>query len=187
MVGVPHDPGGLRTTGPSPTRDLEELIRLRDLRGLRQAVAGWTPSEIADLIDRLPAREGGVLFRLLPRHLLAEVFEFLDSGRQKRVVEDLAKEADLLTELLGDLSADDRTALLEELPGEAAQRLLTLLPPEERRIAITLLGYPEGSVGRLMAPDYVAVRPGWTVEEALAHVRQYGKDSETFDVLYVVD
>jgi magnesium transporter len=128
-----------------------------------------------------------VLFRLLPRHLLAEVFEFLDSGRQKRVVEDLAKEGDLLTALLDDLSADDRTALLEELPGEAAQRLLNLLSPEERRIAVTLLGYPEGSVGRLMAPDYVALRPGWTVPEALAHVRRYGKDSETLDVLYVVD
>jgi magnesium transporter len=150
-------------------------------------VTGWTPPEIADLIDRLPAREGVVLFRLLPRHLLAEVFEFLDPGRQKRIVEDLAKEGDLLTALLDDLSADDRTALLEELPGEAAQRLLNLLSPEERRIAVTLLGYPEGSVGRLMAPDYVALRPGWTVPEALAHVRRYGKDSETLDVLYVVD
>ena len=163
------------------------MIQAGDLRGLRQAVAGWTPPEIADLVDRLPAREGVVLFRLLPRHLLAEVFEFLDSHRQKRIVQDLATERGLLTELLSDLSADDRTALLEELPGEAAQRLLNLLPPDERRVAITLLGYPEGSVGRLMAPAYVAVRPGWTVQEALAHVRQYGKDSESLDVLYVVD
>jgi len=89
--------------------------------------------------------------------------------------------------LLNDLPPDDRTAILEELPGKVAQRLLTMLSPEENRIAITLLGYPEESIGRLMTTDYVAVKPHWTVKETLEHIRRFGKDSETLNVVYVVD
>src|SRR4030065_1528062 len=82
---------------------------------------------------------------------------------------------------------DDRTEFLEELPGEATQRLLNLLSPEDRKETLQLLGYPEESVGRLMTPDYVAVRPGWTIDQALEHIRNRGRDSETINVIYVVD
>ena len=62
-----------------------------------------------------------------------------------------------------------------------------LLTPEERRVAQALLGYPEGSVGRLMTPDLVAVDAGWTVKEVLDYIREHGQDSETLNVIYVVD
>jgi magnesium transporter len=85
------------------------------------------------------------------------------------------------------MSPDDRTALLEELPSAAARQLIKLLTPEERHIAQSLLGYPEGSVGRLMTPDFIAVHEDWTVKEVLDHVREFGQDSETLNVIYVVD
>jgi magnesium transporter len=65
--------------------------------------------------------------------------------------------------------------------------LIRLLTPEERRVAQALLGYPEGSVGRLMTPDLIAVDPGWTVRETLDYIRENGQDSETLNVIYVVD
>jgi len=89
--------------------------------------------------------------------------------------------------ILNEMSADDRTMLLEELPAAATQQLLNLLSPEERATAVKLLGYPEGSIGRLMTPDYVRVRPEWRVEHALDHIRRYGHDSETLSILYVID
>jgi magnesium transporter len=89
--------------------------------------------------------------------------------------------------ILNEMSPDDRTALLEEMPSAAARQLIRLLTPEERRIATALLGYPEGSVGRLMTPDFVAVRENWTVKEVLDYVREHGQDSETLNFIYVVD
>jgi magnesium transporter len=65
--------------------------------------------------------------------------------------------------------------------------MIARLSAEERQVARTLLGYPEESVGRLMTPDYVAVREDWTVREVLDHIRGHGKDSETLDVIYIVD
>src|SRR6058998_1812524 len=89
--------------------------------------------------------------------------------------------------ILNEMSPDDRTALLEEMPSAAARQLIRLLTPEERKIATALLGYPENSVGRLMTPDFIAVKDDWTVQQVLDDIRQHGQDSETLNVLYVVD
>src|SRR5262249_41051992 len=89
--------------------------------------------------------------------------------------------------LLNNMAPDDRTMFLEELPAAATRQLLSLLTPAERSVALSLLGYPERSVGHLMAPYYVAVREGWTVREVLDYVRAHGQDSETLNVIYVVD
>jgi len=167
--------------------EIRELIQAGNLRELRQVIADWTAPEIASLIDELPAEDGVVLFRLLPRELATETFEYLSHETQEKLIEDLAQNRERLADLLNDLSPDDRTALFEELPGPVAHALLNMLSPEERKISIQLLGYPEDSVGRLMTPDYVWVRPGWTVAESLDHIRKYGRDSETLDVIYVID
>jgi magnesium transporter len=39
----------------------------------------------------------------------------------------------------------------------------------------------------LMTPDYLAVKPHWTINQVLTYIRKYGKDSETLNVIYVVD
>jgi magnesium transporter len=65
--------------------------------------------------------------------------------------------------------------------------VLVLLTPEERAVAVKLLGYPDGSIGRLMTPHYVAVREGWTVAQVLDYIRAHGESSETLNVIYVVD
>ncbi len=89
--------------------------------------------------------------------------------------------------ILNEMSPDDRTALLEELPGAAAKQLIHLLSFEERKIAQTLLGYPQNSVGRLMTPDYIAVKPEWTIEETLKFIRENAEDKETLNIIYVID
>ena len=104
---------------------------------------------------------------------------------QQQLLRGMAHEQ--VVSILNEMSPDDRTALLEELPSAAARQLIRLLTPEERRIAQALLGYPEGSVGRLMTPDLIAVDAGWTVKETLDYVREHGQDSETLNVIYVVD
>ncbi|MGV3656380.1 MAG: magnesium transporter, partial [Chitinophagaceae bacterium] len=83
--------------------------------------------------------------------------------------------------------ADDRTAFLEELPGIVVRELIKLLDPDERRITLSLLGYPENSLGRLMTPDYVYVYEKNTVAQVLDTIRRVGKNSETIDVIYVIN
>ena len=89
--------------------------------------------------------------------------------------------------LLNDMAPDDRTLLFGELPANVTKHLLSLLTPEERSEAVTLLGYAPGTIGRLMTPHYIAVREDWSVSRVMDFVREHGQDSETLNVLYVVD
>src|SRR6185437_10481158 len=124
-------------------------------------------------------------FRLLPRKDAAATFEYLEQNQREALLKTLSKED--VASLLNEMAPDDRTMFLEELPASATRELLALLTPQERAIAVTLLGYPDGSIGRLMTPDYVAVRENWTIPLVLDYVRTHGQDSETLNVLYVVD
>lgn len=165
--------------------EIRSLIEARNFAGLREIFRDWPRADVAEVILDLPADDRVIIFRVLPAALAADVFEYLDVEAQQELLHSMAKEQ--VVAILNEMSPDDRTALLEEMPSAAARQLIRLLTPEERRIAQALLGYPEGSVGRLMTPDLVAVRGHWTVKEVLDYVREHGRDSETLNFIYVVD
>ncbi|MFA6233965.1 MAG: magnesium transporter [Bacteroidota bacterium] len=167
--------------------EIEELILNKNFDELQEALEVFEPAEVAALIGELDKTDAVVLFSALPGTLSPQVFEYLPHKDQTALVEEMAGDTELLSELLNDLSPDDRTAFLEELPTSAVQRLLGLLDPQERAVAVRLLGYAEDSVGRLVTTDYVALRPEWTVEESFRQIRRFGRDSETINVIYVVD
>src|SRR6266516_4487650 len=165
--------------------EIRSLIEARDFAGLRELFSEWPPADVAEVIVDMPADDRVIIFRVLPAALAADVFEYLDIEAQQELLRCMAHEQ--VVAILNEMSPDDRTALLEEMPSAAARQLIQLLTPEERRVARALLGYPEGSVGRLMTPDFVAVRQNWTVKEVLDYVREHGQDSETLNFIYVVD
>jgi magnesium transporter len=165
--------------------DLETLIRQRDFAALRARLTGESPPDIAAALDSLTVEDQVLTFRVLPRDLAADVFEYLPFEQQEQLLRAMAREE--VAAILNEMAADDRTALLDELPATVTQQLLNLLSPQERAVATQLLGYPEGSVGRLMTPEYVRVRPEWTIAYALDHIRRYGRDSETLNHFFVID
>ena len=167
-----------------PKEQFSELIQTEDVLEIRDFLNNQNISEVAELIYEFPEYESQIMGHL-SIHRASSTFKILDVPTQKRIIQELP--AFKSAELLNDLSADDRTAFLEELPSEVVKELIKTLDPEERKITLSLLGYPEGSVGRLMTPEYIAVERDWTVNEVIDHIREVGKDSETIDVIYVVD
>ncbi len=163
---------------------IEEALRARRFAVARDLLAEGEPATIADLIQDLEPSDRALVFRVLQRPVAADVFEYLTPEYQEELLKALGRED--VAGILNEMAPDDRTALLEELPASATRHLMNLLTPAERQIARTLLGYPDDSIGRLMTPDYVAVRSVWTVEKALEHIRRYGEDSETLNTVYVV-
>lgn len=165
-------------------KKVEQLLALGASPELQELLDGMNFSEVATLMEEL---EGSRAFILSAMSLnrAVNVFRILDFNRQEEII--LALPAAKVAELINELPPDDRTAILGELPSQAVKELIRLLRPEERKITLALLGYPEDSVGRIMTPDYIAVRPEWTVQEVLDLIRRNGKNSETIDVIYVVD
>ncbi|MDN5354347.1 MAG: magnesium transporter [Candidatus Cloacimonadota bacterium] len=164
-----------------------ELIENKDWKALKNSLNELDANLIAELIEEISEEDEVIFFKLLNRTQSKEVFQLLSYEKQEEIIDNLANNIQRLTNLINDIEPDDRTALFEKLPGKVKQRLIQLLSPEERQITVQLLGYPEDSVGRLMTPEYIAVKPSDTVEHTLQHIRKYGKDSETLNVVYIVD
>ena len=165
--------------------EIKDMIARRDFAGLRETFSEFPAVDAAELIVELPEDERAIVFRILPHALAADVFEYCEPDAQEQLLKAMSSEQ--AAAVLNEMSPDDRTALLEELPGNAVAQLLALLTPEERKVAQQLLNYPEGSVGRLMTPDFVSVRDAWSIQQVLEHIRKFGQDSETLNVIYVTD
>ncbi len=165
--------------------EIQELIKNRKWKDLRDAVEEWPVPEIAELMMGLEKEDRVLFFRTLPRDLESNVFSHLDSEQQNALLEELTDNE--TKQLLSNLAPDDRAALINELPAELTKQMMSLLNQEDLKEVRQLLGYPEESVGRFMTPDYVAVNYDWTIKKALEHIRKTAKESETINVIYVTD
>jgi magnesium transporter len=165
--------------------EVRELIREGRYSELREALHGIPYADTADILGELSPAEAAVAFRFLQRDDAGEVFAYLSPERQEQMIAELGADGSL--RVIEAMEPDDRVKLLDELPAEVCHRIVASLSPEKRRVTQAILGYPPRSVGRLMTPDYVKIRPEWTVAQALEHIRRTGRDAETVNVVYVID
>lgn len=161
------------------------MIRAQQWGELRETLHELPGADVAEIFSELDPADAAVAFRFLYRDDAGEVFSYLEPEKQEELIAKLGDEG--ARRVIEAMSTDDRVRLLDELPSTVAQRLIASLNPEERKATLAVLGYPAESVGRLMTPDYVAVRADWTVERALQHLRRHGRDAETINVVYIID
>jgi magnesium transporter len=141
--------------------------------------------DVAEVIIDLPPEQEGIIFRMLPRDRAAVVFSYLPLEQQEQLLHSLSNEQS--RSIFEQMTPDDRARLLQEMPAAVTRRLLDNLTPDELRATRTLLGYPEGTAGRYMTPEYVTLDPEMTAAEALTRIRKVGRGKETLHTLYVVD
>lgn len=168
-----------------PQPSINSLIKEGDVEALSEALNVLSPFELAELIANKQEEDQSVLFRALSQPVALQTYDFLPPQTQRKLLHKMPTMQ--VASLLKALSPDDRTSFLQELPRSVIDELVKLLPHDERILTLKLLGYPEGSIGHLMTPDYIAVKMDWTIEEVLDHIQAYGHDSETINVIYVVD
>lgn len=167
------------------TADILQQLASEDLAALATTLAPLPDAELVPVFERLTLRQRAVMFRLLPKESAVAIFDALDPALQGDLLEGL-HDAEV-ARLFAELDPDDRAWLLEEVPAALATRLLRDLPTEERALTAALLGYPQGSAGRRMTPEYVSVREHATVAVALDRVRERLADAETVYTIPVLD
>jgi magnesium transporter len=168
----------------SVQQQYDEILETGDGVALTEFLNNQNISDVADLIYEDEDQEINI-FMHLSMHRATSLFKILEHPTQKRIIKNLPPSKS--AELLNEMEADDRTAFFEDLPNEVVRELVKTLKPEERKITLSLLGYPENSVGRLMTPDYIYVHEYNTVGEVLDIIRSVGKNTETIDVIYVIN
>lgn len=167
------------------SESLQDVVESHRVDAALHWLDNHPPHVIADELARMNAVEAGVAFRLLDKDLALAVFEELEPVDQQQILQGLREKS--FRELVEGMAPDDRARMLREAPAKVAKKALAGLSPRERRMTAALLGYPEGSVGRYMSPEVVAIPGTLTVADALRTVRFKGGNAETVYTLPVVD
>ncbi|MGI0498743.1 magnesium transporter [Limnospira platensis CENA597] len=164
---------------------LRLLLEDRNWEGAKTLLLPVQPVDIAEAIDGLPKAMQLTAFRLLSKAEAVEVYEHLSTDIQQSLIEEF-RDSELL-EIVNSMAPDDRAGLFDELPPRLVRRVLAQLSPEERQATSQLLGYQAGTAGRLMTPEYIALRYNLTIKEASDRIRQLARDREVSYYVYVVD
>ncbi len=161
------------------------VIDVGDLNQLKLDLNSFQPVDAGEYITQLPKRQRAIAFRLLNKHQAIDVFEYLPPQVQEEIINSLHDVQ--VAHIVEAMSPDERAELFDELPAGVVKRLLQELSPEQRQATATILGYSEGTAGRVMTTEYVRLRQGLTVGEALSKIRRQDEDKETIYYAYVTD
>ncbi|MEH1830720.1 MAG: magnesium transporter [Nostoc sp.] len=168
------------------TEDIRDLLTdTTDLNQLKWDLNRLQPVDVGEYITQLPEKQRAIAFRLLNKAHAIDVFEYLPTEVQEELINSLHDVQ--VVQLVEEMSPDERAELFDELPAGVIKRLLQELSPEQRQATATILGYPEGTAGRVMTTEYVRLRQGLTVGEALSKIRRQDEDKESIYYAYVTD
>ncbi len=162
---------------------LQRLLEEKKYPTIRDILITMNPSDIASVFDELEVERLPLLFRLLPKELAAETFVEMEPEAQELLIRGFSDVE--LREVLDELYVDDAVDLVEEMPANVVRRILSQADPQMRKEINEILRYPENSAGSIMTTEYVSLRPGMTVEEAILRIRRTGVDKETIYTCYV--
>jgi magnesium transporter len=164
---------------------LQSLQDITDLNQLKSELNELPAIDVGDYIANLISERRAIAFRLLKKDQATEVFEYLPPEVQEELIGSMHDVQ--VRQVIESMSPDDRAELFDELPARVVKRLLQQLSPSERQATATILGYAEGTAGRLMTTEYVQLRQGLTVKDALQKIRLTDEDKETIYYAYVTD
>ncbi|MHB8708856.1 MAG: magnesium transporter [Desulfuromonadales bacterium] len=165
--------------------ELIALLKLQKEQELSETLEEMAVQDIAEAMSQVAIEDQLRLFRTLPEERHTDTFSYLGITHQRELLDALTNNE--ARRILHELLPDDRTAFLESLSPDELESQLKLLAPEDLKQSLKLLGYPEESIGRLMTPRFVAVRPNWTVARALDHIRHEAHRGETVSFVFVTD
>ena len=162
-----------------------ELTENRKYSELHKYLEQLTEQDIALLFEDIDDEEMIKVFRLLPKDEAAEVFSYIDSDLQEKLINSFTDKE--LKQVVDDLYMDDTVDLIEEMPSNVVKRILKGVPKKERDVINELLKYPEDSAGTIMTTEFIDLKINMTVKDAFAKIKKIGINNENVYTCYVLD
>ncbi|HKY95426.1 MAG TPA: magnesium transporter [Kiloniellales bacterium] len=170
---------------PEEVYAVEEAVEAQDREAIRRRLLELDPVDQADLLEALAHDDRVAAVEALGADIDPETLTYLDSTVREEVIELMGP--DLLARALSQLDSDDAVLVFADLDEEAQSRILARLPQAYRRLLVEGATFEEGTAGRLMQREVVAIPSAWSVGETIDFMRSAENLPDDFYDLYVVN
>jgi len=142
------------------------------------------PADIADIVEELAPTEREAVFETLDEEVAAQTLEEMDPKMQVSVLSSLDSDraADIVEEMDPDAAAD----VLGDMAPEASQEILTEMEPEERAEVSELMTFEEDTAAGRMTTEYMALKSGAKVSDAIEMLRNFEGGVESVSTIYII-
>ena len=166
-------------------RDVDMCVETGDVEALKGLVGELHSSDLADLIENLPAKRRNKFIRLMGDDFNLDTYAELEEPVRAKIVEDMtnAEVADVIRQQ----ETDDAVYLIEDLEEAEQSKILEQIPEVERAPLERSLEYPGDSAGRLMQAEFIAVPPFWSVGQTIDYMRETSDLPNIFSEIYVIN
>lgn len=164
-------------------KTLDKLLEEKKYSTVKDILSTMAGEDVAAIIQELPEKAGPLIFRLLPKKIASDAFVEMESDYQEKLIKGFSDSE--LTEILDELYVNEAVDIVEEMPANVVERILTHVDSETRKAINQILQYPENSAGSIMTTEYVSLRLGTTVGQAINLIRKNGTDKKSFYTCYV--
>lgn len=146
------------------------FLENNQLAKLKESLMEENPVDIAELLEDLTKEQSLKIFRILPKDTSAEVFSYLSSEKQQEIVENITDEE--IRHIIDEMFIDDTVDFIEEMPANIVDKILQNTSPDTRQLINQFLKYPENSAGSVMTVEYVSLKSGMNIGQALNHIKK---------------
>ena len=164
-------------------KTLDILLEEKKYSSAKDILSTMAPEDVASVLQELDEKPAALLFRLLPKKIAAEAFVEMESDFQEKLIKGFSDKE--LTAILDEMYVNDAADIVEEMPANVVNRILSNVNAETRTAINQILQYPENSAGSIMTTEYVSLRLGTTVGQAINQIRRKGSDKKSFYTCYV--
>lgn len=166
--------------------EMLEKIEQKQYKSIKESLLEMHVQDIADLLEEIESPSDLIkVFRLLPKDTSAEVFSYVESDIQEKIVSALSDNE--LSYIIEEMYIDDAVDFMEEMPGNVVERVLRASNKETRLMINKYLGYEEDTAGSIMTPEFIDLKENTSVATCLKRIKKLGENVETINVMYITD
>lgn len=165
-------------------KQIIDLIKtVKQPRKLRLALENYHDNDISYALEGLTKEERLSLYQIIGMERTADIFSYLediDEYLSEINIQDAAK-------IIEEMDADDAVDVLERIDDEYAEKLVSLLTKKTSREIRMILSYNDDEIGSKMTTNFVWIKRGRTVKQAMTELVKQSGENDNIDPIYVVD
>lgn len=178
-----NEAGGM-AQHPDYKAEIVEILRSNRIpSAMREQILAYHEKDIAAALELLKKEERSKLYRILDTATLADVLEY--SGRLNEYFRELSIRKQV--SILSQQEPATAVSFLQQMEKENRNMLIELMDEDVRREITLLSSFDEDEIGSKMTTNYVSVRSGVSVRQAMRELVEQAAENDNISTIYVVD